>query len=136
MLLENSENEETFLIYLFEWEPGLTELNSNFLPKCDTLMEGDWIWLEADMQHHLRSLLFLYSEEEFDNQLKAYAFNIHFILSSEVFPLTDIPGTSKKVCRGGLVLVVCKRIFSDELGKLKTAQEDWHNHNEKRLDTR
>ena len=37
MLLENSENEETFLIYLFEWEPGLTELNSNFLPKWDTL---------------------------------------------------------------------------------------------------
>ena len=38
MLLENSENEETFLIYLFEWEPGLTELNSNFLPKWDTLL--------------------------------------------------------------------------------------------------
>ena len=38
MLLENSENEETFLIYLFEWEPGLTELNSNFLPKWDTLV--------------------------------------------------------------------------------------------------
>ena len=38
MLVENSENEETFLIYLFEWEPGLAELNSNFLPKWDTLM--------------------------------------------------------------------------------------------------
>ena len=38
MLLENSENEETFLIYLFEWEPGLAELNSNFLPKWDTLL--------------------------------------------------------------------------------------------------
>ena len=36
MLLENSENEEAFIIYLFEWEPGLTELNSNFLPKWDT----------------------------------------------------------------------------------------------------
>ena len=31
MLLENSENEETFLIYLFEWE-------QNFLPKWDTLI--------------------------------------------------------------------------------------------------
>ena len=30
--------EQTFLIYLFEWEPGLTELNSNFLPKWDTLL--------------------------------------------------------------------------------------------------
>ena len=38
MLLENTENEETFLIYLFEWEPGLTEQNSNFLPKWDTLL--------------------------------------------------------------------------------------------------
>ena len=41
MLLENSENEETFLIYLFEWEPGLKEQNSNFLPKWDTLMYKD-----------------------------------------------------------------------------------------------
>ena len=38
MLLENSENEETFLIYVFEWEPGLTELNLNFLSKWDTLL--------------------------------------------------------------------------------------------------
>ena len=38
MLLKNSENKETFLINLFEWEPGLTELNSNFLPKWDTLI--------------------------------------------------------------------------------------------------
>ena len=36
-VLENSENEETFLMYLFELE---AELNSNFLPKWDTLVQG------------------------------------------------------------------------------------------------
>ena len=37
-MLENSENEVTFLINLFKWEPRLAELNSNFLPKWDTLV--------------------------------------------------------------------------------------------------
>ena len=37
-MLKTSENEETFLIYLFKWEPGLSELNSNFLPKWDNLV--------------------------------------------------------------------------------------------------
>ena len=41
MLIENSDIEETFLIYLFEWEHGLTELNSNFLTKWDTLVAAN-----------------------------------------------------------------------------------------------
>ena len=84
MLLENSENEETFLIYLFEWEPGLMELNSNFLLKWDTLL----VTHRVAISFQISLFVSLYSIKVKTLQtmfLKASCNQIEFLWSSVIY---------------------------------------------------
>ena len=93
MLLENCENEETFLIYLFEREPELAELNSNYLPKWDTL-----VGVKTPLEIAILSLYSLLSNFQYIHSTKAFQFYCQ--------PLSQ---NSTSVCSG------CRTMAADEV---------------------